>query len=260
MTTEETFLESWKKLEHTTTQAFPQWEGNKVDEFLAKMQVEGIDFATLKSLRNVRNALAHNPIQENGKPIVMLNCDMLKFIDNVIKIVRTLPDVGSIMIPFAKVYSCSMETKLDSVIAKMVKCSYSYVPVLDNTNRVVGVFGEHSQPLGRRIFLPSTEMTIDDIAPYVKIEDSRRTDIFAFVKKSDRISRLRRMCVEARQKNKRLEMFFVTENGCAEDPLLGIVTIWDFVGMTDRESADVAKTRSQKQCYTLAVNSTTCRR
>jgi len=246
MTTEEKFIESWKNLEHATIQAFPQWNGNKVDEYLAKMQVEGIDFAALKSLRNARNALAHNPIQKNGKPIVMLNCDILKFVDKVIKIVRTQPNVGSIMVPLAKVYSCSMETKLDIVITKMVKRAYSYVPVLDNTNRVCGVFGENSQPLGRRIFQPSTERTIGDIASCIKIDNPRRTDIFAFVKKSDPISLLRRMCVEARQKFKRLEIFFVTENGRSEDPLLGIVTIWDFIGMTDRQAVDKTVNKHNK--------------
>ena len=245
MTTEERFVEYWKKLEHATIQAFPRWNGNKVDEFLAKMQVDGVDYATLKSLRNVRNALAHNPMQSNGKPIVMLNEDILKFIQKVIRILDALPNVGTITIPLEKVYYCGMGTKLDAVITKMVKCAYSYVPVLDETKRVIGVFSENNPTwICRRTLQPSTVKTIEDIVSYVKIDNPQRTDTFAFVKKSDRISLLRRQCIEARYKNKRLEVFFVTENGSAEDPLLGIVTVWDFVGMTDCEAAGKAKTRN----------------
>ncbi len=79
---------------------------------------------------------------------------------------------------------------------------------------------------------------VGDFAKFIPI-GKHRVDRFEFVKKAEPLSRLRKLCSDKSQ-GKRLEMFFVTEGGNASSPLLGIVTIWDFVGMTDSDAAKKA--------------------
>ena len=243
MTTEEKFICLWKELESATNKAFPQWDGKWIENFLEKMQVEGINFKELAALRNARNALTHNPVKENGKPVFLLNEMELKFVKNAIGIINTMPKVGNItkFCKTGKLFSCGLDTSIRFVVDKMLRRAYSHVPVLDKDGKVIGVFSEGTlMGLGKNILAANAVKVIGDIAQYVRMDCPRRTDTFAFVTKADPIPKLRRLCVEARQRNKRLEMFFVTENGTSGEPLMGIVTVWDFVGMTDRQAAEKA--------------------
>ena len=72
--------------------------------------------------------------------------------------------------------------------------------------------------------------TLGDVSQFLPC-DKHTAEVFRFVPKNDPIAHLRCLCAEALGKRERIGMFFVTENGREEEPLLGILTVWDIAGI-----------------------------
>ena len=232
MSIEALFKNRWTELERVTRLAFPTWEGRDVEKFLNKMRVEGVDFTRIMALRHVRNVLTHNTMV-NGHPLVTVNEEVIPFLDNVISIIKCLPIAVNILIPLSDVFSCSMEDEIHSVVNVMLEKVYSHVPVLDTSGKVIGVFSESTMlEMDKAGVRNDGTVKIHDVATFLPLE-KHSAEVFRFVPKNDPIAHLRHLCAEALDKHERIGMFFVTENGKEEDPLLGILTVWDIAGVSD---------------------------
>ena len=73
--------------------------------------------------------------------------------------------------------------------------------------------------------------SIYDLLPVAQ----HKADEFLFVAKDAPVSQLRRLTAESLERGKRIGMFLVTETGCEDEPLFGILTVWDLVGVSDSE-------------------------
>ncbi len=232
MTTESLFLEKWKELESATRLSFPIWDGRDMEKFLKQMRVEDIDFTRLMALRNVRNTLAHNPML-NGSPIVKVNDDVIPYLDEVIDHIKHLPTAANILIPRANVFSSSLDGEIRQVVDVMLEKVYSHVPVLDAGGKVIGVFSESTTLEMRKKGIGKGESaTMRDIAAFLPI-GQHTAEVFRFVPKNDPIAHLRYLCADALKNGERIGMFVVTENGKDDEPLLGILTVWDVAGVSD---------------------------
>ena len=232
MSIEAMFAEKWKELESATRLAFPTWDGHKVEKFLKQMRVEGVDFTRLMALRMARNALMHNPLL-NGSPIISLNSGVVPFLDDVIFRIKQLPTAANVLIPLKDIFSCSFDDSIASVIDVMLKNVYSHVPVLNENGNVVGVFSESTMLEMSKFGSGSVDgKRIRDIAEFLPLV-RHTADVFRFVPKNDPIAHLRHLCAEALERHERIGMIFVTENGKPEEPLLGILTVWDVAGVSD---------------------------
>lgn len=232
MTIEMLFTEKWKELEAATHLAFPTWHGRDMGEFLKQMRVEGLDFTRLMALRMVRNALTYNPML-NGKPLVTLNEGVIPFLDDVISHIKKLPTAANILIPRTEVFSASLSEMVHDVVEKMLEKIFSHVPVLDVDDRVIGVFSESTMLEMSKAGVKCDNATaMQDIVSFLPLE-KHKAEVFRFVPKNDPISHLRYLCAKALEKHERIGMVFVTENGKQDEPLLGILTVWDIAGVAD---------------------------
>ncbi len=232
MTTESLFLEKWKELESATHLSFPTWDGRDMEKFLKQMRVEDIDFTRLMALRNVRNTLAHNPML-NGSPIVKVNDDVIPYLDEVINCINYLPTAATILIPRANVFSSSLDEEIHRIVEVMLEKVYSHVPVLDADGRVVGVFSESTLLEMRKTGVGDEKSAImRDVDAFLSV-DRHTAEVFRFVPKNDPISHLRYLCADALKKGERIGMFIVTETGTPDEPLLGILTVWDVAGIAE---------------------------
>ena len=232
MVTEELFSERWKELERATHLAFPTWDGNGVEKFLKKMRVEGVDFTYLMSLRMARNVLTHNPML-NDKPLVTLNEGVIPFLDDVIERIKKLPTATNILIPRANVFYASRSDAIHGIVDKMLEKVFSHVPVLDSDDRVIGVFSESTMLEMSKVGIQDGgNATLGDVSQFLPC-DKHTAEVFRFVPKNDPIAHLRHLCAEALGKSERIGMFFVTENGKKDEPMLGILTVWDIAGVSD---------------------------
>jgi predicted transcriptional regulator len=257
MTTEEMFVEKWKELESATRLSFPTWDGRDIECFLKKMRVEGVDFTRIMALRNVRNVLSHNT-KLNDKPLVALNSDVVSFLEDVIARIRQLPTVANIYIPKADVYYRAMDDAIQGVVVVMLEKVYSHVPVVDAHGRVVGVFSESTM-----LEVSNNKIGVDENTTLKMISrflpcDRHTAEVFRFVPKNDSIAHIRHLCAEALQKHERIGMFFVTENGNANESLLGILTVWDVAGVSDlsRGSSSLESLKTLKGGFKMEANDT----
>ena len=235
MVTSEEFLECYAKLENAVALAFPR-DKNKQHAVKCLMEnhVAGIDWPRLQKLRTIRNVFVHNPRKE-GEDITILNDSAVEFLNKTIEIVKTLPKVGNVCKPLKDVFSCRLDTLICDVVTKMVKSVYSHVPVLDDQNKVIGVFSESTM-----LEMHKAGWTHKDTAKMRSISDllpirCHKADAFPFVAMSAPVSYLRRLTNEALLNGRRIGMFLVTEDGRAQEPLNGILTVWDLVGVSDAE-------------------------
>ena len=232
MTTESLFLEKWKELESATHLSFPTWDGRDMEKFLKKMRVEDIDFTRLMALRNVRNTLAHNPML-NGCPLVKVSDDVIPYLDEVIDRIKHLPTAANILIPRSDVFACSRDVEIRRVVEVMLEKVYSHVPVLDEDGKVTGVFSESTLLEMHKTGVGDEESAImRDVSAFLSV-DQHTAEVFCFVPKNDPIAHLRFLCADALKKGERIGMFIVTENGREDEPLLGILTVWDIAGVSD---------------------------
>ena len=232
MAIEGQFVERWKELEVATRLAFPKWDGREVEKFLKLMRVEGVDFTRLMALRMARNALAHNPIL-NGSPLVTVNEEVIPFLDGVIGRIKRLPTAASILIPRVDVFSSSLEEEIRCVVDMMLEKTYSHVPILDAGGKVLGVFSESTMLEMRKTGIGNNEAaTMRDISGFLPL-NRHTAEVFRFVPKNDPIAHLRCLCADALGKGERIGMFLVTETGTPDEPLLGVLTVWDIAGVSD---------------------------
>lgn len=235
MVTVEKFLESYATLEKAVAMAFPRDKNKQhIVKCLMENRVGGIDWPRLQKLRIIRNTFSHNPRKE-GEDVYALNDSVLVFLNKVIETVKSLPKVGNVCKPLKQVYSCRLDTIISDVVSKMVKSVYSNVPVLDDQNKVIGVFSESTM-----LEMHMSGWTHKDTAMMKSVSDllpikRHRADAFPFVAKISPVPYLRRLTEEALKEGKRIGLFLVTENGRADEPLTGILTVWDLVGVSDTE-------------------------
>ena len=231
MVTVEEFLESYAQLEKAVALTFPRDKNRQhVVNCLMENHVVGIDWPRLQKLRTIRNVFSHNP-RKDGDDVYALNDSAVTFLNKVIEIVRSLPKVGNVCKPIKKVYTCHLDTAISDVVSKMVKSVYSHVPVLDDQNKVIGVFSESTMlEMHRNGWTHKNTARMKSISDLLPIK-CHKADDFPFVATSAPVPYLRRLTDTALVDGKRIGLFLVTENGQTEEPLTGILTVWDLVGV-----------------------------
>lgn len=232
MTTTEKVIELWKRLESATRLAFPTWDGHGMEKFLKSMQVEGLDFTRIMALRGVRNALAHG-LELGGKPLVAINDAVVPFLEDAITLVQRLPTVANVWIPRSDVFVGSLGDNIHLIVEEMLRNVFSHIPVLDSDGKVLGVFSESTLlEMNNAGIMDDGSLTLSNVLEFLPCE-VHKADVFRFVPKNDPIAHIRRICAEALARHERIGMFFATKNGKSDEPLLGILTVWDIAGVSD---------------------------
>ncbi len=232
MIAKDTPMGKWESFENSIRQKFPQWDGCTPLKFLEDMKLDGVDFKRLAALDMVWNSEKRQSALGRTVPMATDETDV-QFLENVISRIKGLATIAKVMIPMNKVETCSMESSISLIVDKMLENSYSHIPVLDPDGRVVGVFSESTlleiNKVGICDTVPTTMRDIVDFLPTEK----HKADVFRFVPRNDAVLHLRQLCEEALNRGERIGMFFVTENGGEDEPLCGILTVWDIASVAD---------------------------
>ena len=135
--------------------------------------------------------------------------------------------VQSYWVPIDKVTKGRLSDSITVIAKKMLKKRHSHVPILDEKGVVVGVFSESTMlEASMSGVCCSRNARMRDIKDCLLI-DNHKFDVFKFVSKETTIARLRKMHQEATKQDKRIGLVLVTANGDSDQPLLGILNIWD---------------------------------
>lgn len=178
-----------------------------------------------KHSKSLRNIYSHG-----GLDFADINPEKLKefcfLVDKFIN-PRKVLEVG---IKESDVYKVTDEALVNDVIQKMLKENYTCTPIVDDSQKVIGVFSSNSFMIWagneKEIAEDFTKTTIKDIMDYCKL-DSNKDIIYKFVSRETKEDEVRSMFKQYYENNKRLETVFITHNGKPNESLLGIITHWD---------------------------------
>ena len=188
----------------------------------------------IKECRDIRNILSHSKIILNGKSFdyftpTLQVVEKLKIIINKINNPKL---VMNICIPLKNIYSKKLDDLIFPSMKEMGKKVYTHLPILDNENKLIGVFSENtifSYLLDQEIIMISKTMKFFELQKYLDI-DNHLSEIFRFVKRTTTIKEAKKIFEAELKENKKIGMVFITENGKKEESILGIFTPWDLAG------------------------------
>lgn len=183
----------------------------------------------LNLCREIRNLLSHHSEVE-GEPIVEPSTAMINFLKEVTDYVRRPP----LALDFATLYDDIMKTnpsqKAQVVMRKMERLGFSHIPVISEGN-FIGVFSistVFTYIINNNMTSLNDDMTIGDFAELLPVE-KHSSERFRFVSKDATLFEVKQAFENKTQRNKRLAVIFITDNGSIGGRILGMLTPWDIL-------------------------------
>ena len=182
-------------------------------------------------IRKIRNLLSHGECKVEGKTAIEINENIIEKLKEIISLLENPPLIASRYI--TEMFVVDLEEKLENLIKTMNEKKISHVPVLDKDKKLVGVFSENtifSKLSDDEIIEIGKEYKVKDYEKYIKLEN-HSSEYFDFIKRNEELASAQNLFNKSIEKDKKLVMLFVTENGKKTEKILGIITPWDLLDM-----------------------------
>lgn len=183
--------------------------------------------ADLDMCREIRNLLAHND-DTDGQPVIEPSEGVLELLDGIVDYVqrpRLAVDYGT---PGDKILFAHPNDSALDVMRHMMRMGYSHVPVRDKTG-LVGVFsaGALMSFVGDKGFEGlKDDLRIGDLKQALSV-DNERTDKYLFFDRTVTLTAVRMAFEKRQERNRRLAVVFITEDGERHSQVLAMLTPWD---------------------------------
>ena len=194
----------------------------------SRIEKERVYSTKLDSIRKIRNLMVH----ESGiiDELFTVSDDVINFLDELIDYLRNPVRAKDVMTPLSKLIYGKKDDFLYYLIEKIVKDGISNIPILDEENKVIGVFNSDVLlNLSLDKVKVNNETKILDIMSYVKLNNQLNLR-FIFVTGEYEIDVLNDyFAFSKEQYKKRLPIIFVSVSGKETSQLLGIVSPIDLI-------------------------------
>ena len=183
--------------------------------------------ADLDMCREIRNLLSHNT-DEDGQPVIEPSQAVLELLGDIVEYVqrpRLAMDYGT---PGEKIMFAHPNDSALDVIRHMMRMGYSHVPVRDKTG-LVGVFspGALMSFVGEKGFESlRDDLRVGDLKKALSVENERN-DKYLFFDRSVTLTTVRMAFEKHQERNRRLAVVFITEDGGQHSQVLAMLTPWD---------------------------------
>ena len=185
--------------------------------------------ADLDMCREIRNLLSHNA-DDDGKPVVEPSEGVLELLKDIVDYVqrpRLAIDYGT---PGEEIMFAHPNDSALDVMRHMMRMGYSHVPVRDRTG-LVGVFSAaslmiHAVKVGFDRL--DDDLRIGELKDALHVDDGR-TDKYLFMDRNATLTAVREAFETHRERNRRLAVVFITEDGTQNTPVLAMLTPWDLL-------------------------------
>ena len=181
----------------------------------------------LDMCREIRNLLSHNT-DDAGEPVVEPSeavVETLRAIVDYVQRPRLAVDYGT---PGDAILFAHPNDAALGVMRHMMRMGYSHVPVRDRTG-LVGVFSAASlmRYIGEAGFegLHDT-LKIGELKNALEFDDAR-SEKYEFFDRTTTLTTVREAFEKRRERNSRLAVAFITEDGTQHSEVLAMLTSWD---------------------------------
>lgn len=183
--------------------------------------------ADLDMCREIRNLLSHNA-DEDGQPVIEPSEAVLRLLDDIVEYVRKprlAVDYGTPRddITFAHPNDSALD-----VARHMLRMGYSHVPVRDKTG-FVGVLSATSlmhYAADHGFDGLDDGLRVGDLKGLLDVRDDRG-ERYVFLGMDATLPAVRAAFEAPRERNSRLAVVFITEDGTPNTPILAMLTPWD---------------------------------
>ena len=222
------FLEEYKKLENAAIKKYdlPD-DGSAVMKLINMSSFRGIK-SELSYCREVRNLLQHRP-RLDGTFAVEPSDEMIKLLRSTIERVEKPIVARDVAILRNSVCFRKMEDKVRPVMIEMQEKTFTHIPILDNNDVVVGVFSENtllSYLIDDEIVGIDEKTRFADLKKYLPVS-AHKSESFYFVPQNKLLADIKTRFEKSLQKQERIGLLFMTNNGKATEPLQGLISAWD---------------------------------
>lgn len=223
-----TFLDCWKEFARVVVQKFPLlgYRFNP-NEILKHECVSGVSYKQLDETQGKYDRLFNTQSSQEANAI---NNEDVQFLRKIIEMVGSLPTAYDDCIKIDDAFTCHIKDNVKSVVDVMISKAYSYVPILDSRNKLVGIFSNGTQlEMRKRDIGIVEELTFEDIVDLVVMKAHEelavcKNEKFLFVGRNTARSELQAHTSMAKTKE---DIIFVTETGDSTEPILGFLTFTD---------------------------------
>lgn len=200
--------------------------GSVVKEYLKDPDSEPLR-AEIDLCREIRNILSHNADDE-GEPVVVPSEGMLERMRVILEHVRHPLLAIHYGTPADKILFAHPNDLALNVMRHMLKMGYSHVPVADKSG-LVGVFSSGSLMVfaaKKGLSQVRDELRVGDMKDAIDFGDER-SERFMFLKPDATLLNVRDAFEKRRERNHRLAVVFLTQDGTRRTQLKAMLTAWD---------------------------------
>ena len=181
----------------------------------------------LDMCREIRNLLAHNN-DTDGQPVIEPSPGVIRLLGDIVDYVqrpRLAVDYGT---PGDRILFAHPHDSALDVMRHMMRMGYSHVPVRDKTG-LLGVFSAASlmSYIGGEGFEGLHDsLRIGDLKRALSIDDER-SDKYLIFNEGATLNAVRAAFERRQERNRRLAVVFITEDGQQHSRVLAMLTPWD---------------------------------
>jgi len=186
----------------------------------------------LKLYARLRNAIVHNPFGSTIDVIAEPHPDIVEKYRALRDQIKNPPMALNVAIKPHKIYSTIMDANAREVMQTMANKAFTYVPVLDEKQHIIGIFSENTVFLylaRNEICAVDGQTVIAEFAEYLPL-NQHASEYFEFVAKNTSLDGVRELFERGLAERKRLAAVFITDDGSRDQELLGMITAWDIAG------------------------------
>ncbi len=184
----------------------------------------------IESIRNIRNTLVHEA-KIYSYDAFYISQEVIDFLETEINHLLNPKKVFDIAKKREEIYAIKCDFLVKDVMKYMSKNMISHAPILDNEDKVIGIFSEstlYSVLLYNPQINISESLIINDILEYTYL-NNHISERFKFVSKNTILSELEEDFEKKVKHEKRLVMILITDNGKKDEPLKGLLTATDLL-------------------------------
>lgn len=185
----------------------------------------------IRYIRDVRNALQH-PRHNSQMPAFHVTELFLNEVRGVLNALQHPPRASSICVKRGDLHVARVSDTIGAVIDVMKAKNFSHIPMLDEQDKVSGVFNEAAifdYFCSDEIIDAGRDLTISAILRHCSL-DANHTEKFGFVRPTATEDDLIAEFTSVAGPLTRVGALFVTPSGKISEPITGMITPWDVLG------------------------------
>jgi hypothetical protein len=184
----------------------------------------------LREYGELRNAIIHNRAPNENTVIAEPHSFVVEKMEHIREMIENPKKVSDVMTK--KVFIASIDDEIYETARSMYRNVYTHVPIYDDSSRFIGVLSESAllRWVGQLVSsgtVLSTEHKISEMKDWLD-ESGNMFNDYEFVPKNMGVLDVRKRFEQALQEGRRLGAIFVTKSGKKSEPVLGLITAWDF--------------------------------